>query len=89
MALNESQPDIGRTRLLRRRGVYLLPNAFTTACLFCGFYAIVQAMAGDYEHSCIAIFIAMVMDSLDGRVARMTHTQSDFGAQYDSLADMV
>lgn len=75
--------------MLRRRGVYLLPNAFTTACLFCGFYAIVMAMDGDFERSCIAIFVAMVMDSLDGRVARLTHTQSDFGAEYDSLADMV
>lgn len=82
-------PDPGRARALRRRGVYLLPNAFTTACLFCGFYAIVMAMGGDFERSCIAIFIAMVMDSLDGRVARLTHTQSDFGAEYDSLADMV
>jgi CDP-diacylglycerol---serine O-phosphatidyltransferase len=84
------EPGItGRNKTLRRRGVYLLPNAFTTACLFCGFYAIVQAMDGDFERACIAIFIAMVMDSLDGRVARMTHTQSDFGAEYDSLADMV
>lgn len=89
MATEESGLKGRRARLLRRRGVYLLPNAFTTACLFCGFYAIVQAMAGDFEHSCIAIFIAMVMDSLDGRVARLTHTQSDFGAEYDSLADMV
>lgn len=89
MALNELPPDISRARMLRRRGVYLLPNAFTTACLFCGFYAIVQAMAGDYERSCIAIFVAMVMDALDGRVARLTHTQSAFGAEYDSLADMV
>ena len=89
MAQDEPPTDVNRVRLLRRRGVYLLPNAFTTACLFCGFYAIVQAMAGDYERSCIAIFIAMVMDSLDGRVARMTHTQTDFGAEYDSLADMV
>ncbi len=89
MAPGEPPTDVSRARLLRRRGVYLLPNAFTTACLFCGFYAIVQAMGGDYERSCIAIFIAMVMDSLDGRVARMTHTQTDFGAEYDSLADMV
>ena len=89
MAQDEPPTDVNRVRLLRRRGVYLLPNAFTTACLFCGFYAIVQAMGGDYERSCIAIFIAMVMDSLDGRVARMTHTQTDFGAEYDSLADMV
>ncbi len=74
---------------LRERGIYLLPNLFTTAALFAGFYAIVQAMNGNYEHSAVAIFIAMVMDGLDGRVARMTHTQSAFGAEYDSLSDMV
>ena len=74
---------------LRRRGIYLLPNLFTTAALFAGFYAIVQAMNGHFEHSAIAIFIAMVMDGLDGRVARMTRTQSAFGAEYDSLSDMV
>ncbi len=77
-------PDIKR-----RRGIYLLPNLFTTGCLFAGFYAIVAAMNGRYEAAAIAIFVAMVMDSLDGRVARLTNTQSDFGAQYDSLADMV
>ena len=74
---------------LRERGIYLLPNLFTTAALFAGFYAIVQAMNGKYEHSAVAIFIAMVMDGLDGRVARMTNTQSAFGAEYDSLSDMV
>ena len=74
---------------LRRRGVYLLPNAFTTAALFAGFYAIVQAMNEEYVRGCIAIVAAMVLDSLDGRVARLTHTQSDFGAEYDSLSDMV
>lgn len=73
----------------RRRGIYLLPNLFTTAALFAGFYAIVQAMNGHYEHSVIAIFVAMVFDGLDGRVARLTHTQSEFGAEYDSLSDMV
>lgn len=73
----------------RRRGIYLLPNLFTTAALFAGFYAIVQAMNGHYEHSAIAIFVAMVFDGLDGRVARLTHTQSEFGAEYDSLSDMV
>lgn len=71
------------------RGIYLLPNAFTTAALFCGFYAIVMAMNQKFEHSGLAIFVAMVLDSLDGRVARMTNTQSEFGAQYDSLSDMV
>ncbi len=74
---------------LRRRGIYLLPNLFTTAALFAGFYSIVMAMGGRYEHAAVAIFVAMVMDGLDGRVARLTHTQSAFGAEYDSLSDMV
>lgn len=74
---------------LRRRGIYLLPNAFTTGALFCGFYAIVMAMNLKFEHASIAIFAAMVLDAIDGRVARLTHTQSEFGAQYDSLSDMV
>lgn len=73
----------------RRRGIYLLPNLFTTAALFAGFYAIVQAMNGRFERSAIAIFVAMVFDGLDGRIARLTHTQSAFGAEYDSLSDMV
>lgn len=72
-----------------RKGIYILPNLFTTAALFAGFYAIVQAMNGQFEYAAIAIFIAMIMDGLDGRVARWTHTESDFGAQYDSLSDMV
>ncbi len=67
---------------LRERGIYLLPNLFTSAALFSGFYAIVQAMNAKYELAAIAIFIAMVMDGLDGRVARMTNTQSAFGAEY-------
>ena len=74
---------------VRRRGVYLLPNAFTTAALFCGFYAIVMAMNQKFEHAAWAIFIAMILDGLDGRIARLTNTQSEFGAQYDSLSDMV
>jgi len=74
---------------LRRRSIYLLPNAFTTAALFCGFYAIVMAMNLKFDLAAIAIFVAMVLDSLDGRVARLTNTQSEFGAQYDSLSDMV
>jgi CDP-diacylglycerol--serine O-phosphatidyltransferase len=73
----------------RRSSIYLLPNLFTTACLFAGFFAIVQAMNGEFTQAAIAIFVAMVLDSLDGRVARLTNTTSDFGAQYDSLADMV
>ncbi len=78
-----------RHNLLRKRGIYLLPNALTTAALFCGFFAIVQAMNTQFEIAAIAIFIAMVLDSMDGRVARMTKTQSAFGEQYDSLSDMV
>jgi CDP-diacylglycerol--serine O-phosphatidyltransferase len=74
---------------VRRRGIYLLPNLFTTAALFAGFYAIVQAMNNNFDQSAVAIFVAMVLDGLDGRVARMTRTQSAFGAEYDSLADMV
>ncbi|MDR2240641.1 MAG: CDP-diacylglycerol--serine O-phosphatidyltransferase [Zoogloeaceae bacterium] len=73
----------------RRRGIYILPNLLTTAALFAGFYAIVQAMTGRFEHAAIAIFIAMILDGLDGRVARLTRTQSAFGAEYDSLSDMV
>ena len=74
---------------MRDRGIYLLPNLFTTGALFAGFFAIVQAMNGRFEQAAVAIFIAMVLDGLDGRVARMTHTQSAFGAEYDSLSDMV
>ena len=74
---------------LRRRGVYLLPNSITLAALFCSFYAIVQGMNGSFEQAAIYIFYAMVLDGMDGRVARMTHTQSEFGEQLDSLADMV
>lgn len=73
----------------RRRGIYLLPNLFTTAALFAGFFAIVQAMNQRFEVAAVAIFIAMVLDGLDGRIARLTHTQSEFGAEYDSLSDMV
>ena len=74
---------------IRRRGIYILPNLFTTAALFAGFFAIVQAMNGQFENAAMAIFAAMVFDGLDGRVARMTRTQSAFGAEYDSLSDMV
>jgi len=73
----------------RSKGVYLLPNLFTTAGLFAGFYAIIAAVDGHFENAAIAIFVALIMDGMDGRVARMTHTESDFGAEYDSLADMV
>lgn len=73
----------------RRRGIYLLPNLFTTAALFSGFYAIVAAMNDRFEYAAIAVFIAMLLDGIDGRVARLTNTQSAFGAEYDSLSDMV
>lgn len=72
-----------------RRGIYLLPNLFTTAALFCGFYAIVASINGLFETASIAIFVAMLLDGIDGRVARLTNTESDFGAEFDSLADMV
>jgi CDP-diacylglycerol---serine O-phosphatidyltransferase len=71
------------------RGIYLLPNLLTTAGLFSGFFAVVSSMNGHFESASIAIFIAMIFDGLDGRVARMTNTQSEFGAEYDSMADMV
>ncbi|MGB1984761.1 MAG: CDP-alcohol phosphatidyltransferase family protein, partial [Porticoccaceae bacterium] len=73
----------------RRKGIYLLPNLLTTGALFAGFYAVLSGFSGQYELAAIAIFTAMVFDGLDGRVARMTNTQSDFGVQYDSLSDMV
>ena len=74
---------------VRHKGIYLLPNLFTTGALFSGFYAIVAGMNGDFSQAAIAIFVAMVLDGLDGRVARLTNTQSSFGAEYDSLADVV
>ncbi len=83
----EEVSEGGKT--VRRRGIYLLPNLFTTAGLFAGFYAIIAGMRGDYEAASIAIFFAMLLDGLDGRVARLTNTASKFGAEYDSLADMV
>ena len=82
--MNPSSPSAAR-----RRGIYILPNLLTTAALFCGYFAIVQAMHQRFEAAAIAIFVAMVFDGLDGRVARLTGTQSEFGAQYDSLSDMV
>lgn len=77
------------TQRQRRRGIYLLPNLFTTGTLFAGFYAIIAATQERFDAAAIAIFAAMVTDMLDGRVARLTHTESDFGIQYDSLADLV
>jgi len=86
------EPNLRRPLLnteIRRRGIYLLPNLFTTAALFAGFYAIVMAMNQRFDNAAVAIFVAMILDTLDGRVARLTHTQSAFGAEYDSLSDMV
>ncbi|WP_456377132.1 CDP-diacylglycerol--serine O-phosphatidyltransferase [Thiolapillus sp.] len=79
----DSQPN------KRGRGIYLLPNLFTTAALFSGFYAVLAAMNAQFEKAAVAIFIAMILDGVDGRVARMTNTQTAFGAEYDSLSDMV
>jgi len=84
-----SETRNAKQRLMRSKGIYLLPNLFTTASLFSGFYAIVAAMNGHFENAAVAIFISMILDGLDGRVARMTNTQSEFGAEYDSLVDMV
>jgi CDP-diacylglycerol--serine O-phosphatidyltransferase len=80
---------LGKGGRIRRRGIYWLPNLLTTIALFAGFFSIVQAMNGRFEQAAMAIFVALVFDGLDGRVARMTHTQSAFGAEYDSLSDMV
>ncbi|MDX1518533.1 MAG: CDP-diacylglycerol--serine O-phosphatidyltransferase [Gammaproteobacteria bacterium] len=73
----------------RRRGIYLLPNLFTTLAMFAGFYSIVSAMNDRFEAAAVAIFVAMILDGMDGRIARLTNTQTDFGVQYDSLSDMV
>jgi CDP-diacylglycerol--serine O-phosphatidyltransferase len=73
----------------RGRGIYLLPNLLTTAALFAGFYAVLASMNDQFEKAAIAVFVAMILDGLDGRVARMTNTQSAFGAEFDSLSDMV
>jgi len=93
-AIAESRASLRERRAelklrIRRRGMFALPSLFTLGCLFCGFFGIVQAMNLRFDHAAIAIFAAMVMDSLDGRVARMTKTQTAFGAELDSLADMV
>lgn len=84
--LNEAEGLVVRKR---RKGIYVLPNLFTLAALFCGFYSIVMAVNGRFDLASVGVFCAMVLDSLDGRVARMTNTQSAFGEQMDSLADMV
>ena len=85
--MDDSNPK--ETRKKMPKGIYLLPNMFTTGALFAGFYAIIAAMNGRFEIAAIAIFLAGLLDGLDGRVARLTNTQSAFGAEYDSLSDMV
>jgi CDP-diacylglycerol--serine O-phosphatidyltransferase len=85
----EDSPDEVKIPRKRPRGIYLLPNLFTTAALFAGFYAVLAAAAGRFEAAALAVFAAMLLDGFDGRVARMTHTQTAFGAEYDSLSDMV
>ena len=85
--IEEGHDDEGRK--VRHRGIYLLPNLFTTANLFAGFYSIMCAINGNFTVAAATVFVAMVLDGLDGRVARMTNTQSAFGAEYDSLSDMV
>lgn len=81
--------EVAESRSRGAQGIYLLPNLFTTGALFCGFYAVIAGMQGDFYAGAVAIFVAMVFDGLDGRVARLTNTTSAFGAEYDSLADMV
>lgn len=91
-AANTSEPALALASLggrPRRRGIYLLPNLLTTGGLFAGYFAIVAAIGGRYVTAAIAIFVAGLLDGIDGRVARMTNTQSEFGVQYDSLADLV
>jgi len=88
-ASDATQAEAGVLMRTRRKGIYILPNLFTLAALFGGFYAIVMAMNDRFEQAAVGIFCAMVLDSLDGRVARMTNTQSAFGEQMDSLSDMV
>ena len=90
LLVDEHEEEVSENgRSVRRQGIYLLPNLFTTGALFAGFYAVIAALRGDFESAPIAILAAMVLDGLDGRVARMTNTQSKFGAEYDSLSDMV
>ncbi len=87
--IDDTDDEVAEVPRPRRKGIYILPNLFTLGALFGGFYAIVMAMNGRFENACIGIFCAAVLDSLDGRVARMTNTQSAFGEQMDSLSDMV
>jgi CDP-diacylglycerol--serine O-phosphatidyltransferase len=90
LIVDEHEEEVSENgRTVRRKGIYLLPNLMTTGALFAGFYAVVAAMRGDFESAAVAIFFAMILDGLDGRIARMTNTSSKFGAEYDSLSDMV
>jgi CDP-diacylglycerol---serine O-phosphatidyltransferase len=90
MSIPDMLPPSGNEKpSLRRQGIYLLPNSFTLAALFAGFYAVVQSMNHNFEYAAMAVFIAMLLDGMDGRVARLTHSQSAFGAEFDSLSDMV
>src|SRR3990167_9325362 len=89
MRFKQDLLDVEHVEKPPQRGIYLLPNLLTTAALFAGFYSIVAAMKGYFETAAIAIFVGMIADGLDGRVARLTNTQTAFGAQYDSLSDMV
>ena len=81
--------DSTPVRAPRHRGIYLLPNLFTTGAMFAGFYAIVASIGGDFSSAAIAVFVAALLDGMDGRVARLTNTQSEFGVQYDSLSDLI
>jgi CDP-diacylglycerol--serine O-phosphatidyltransferase len=85
----DANPNPSTTPAKPRRGIYLLPNLFTTGALFAGFYAIIAAISLHFTDAVIAVFVAGVLDGLDGRVARLTNTQSEFGVQYDSLSDLV
>ncbi|MBD2858953.1 CDP-diacylglycerol--serine O-phosphatidyltransferase [Spongiibacter sp. KMU-158] len=90
LLIDDHEEEISENgKTVRRRGIFLLPNLFTTSALFAGFFAIISAMNGQYENAAMAIFAAMIFDGLDGRVARLMNAQSKFGAEYDSLSDMV
>lgn len=89
LIMPETIPKLDRNAKEKFRGIYILPNLFTISALFAGFYAIVAATKGSFEIAAIALFVAMLLDNLDGRVARLTNTQSAFGAELDSMSDMV
>lgn len=90
LPVGEHEEEIAENgQLVKHRGIYLLPNLFTTGALFCGFFAIIASINGRFEAAAISIFAAMLFDGLDGRIARLTNTQSKFGVEYDSLSDMV